>query len=80
MTTSPKEKAQALVDKFRNELSWIERDYKVDLWRDAKQCAALCIQEIIEVLDEISIGESGTTKIDYGQSFYEQVKIELNSL
>jgi hypothetical protein len=77
---TPSEKAKELVDKFRNELSWIEKDYPIDLWRDAKQCAALCIQEIIEVMDEISIGESGTTKVDYGQSFYEQVKTAINEL
>lgn len=36
--------------------------------------------KIISVLDEISLTESGTTEIDLGQSFYKEVKIEIDKL
>ena len=46
---TPKEKAKELVDRYRNELSWIESDHRVDLYRDAKQCAIICVGEILKV-------------------------------
>lgn len=50
-------KAKELVERFKKELSWLERDYKVDLWRDSMQCALICVDEILEtrlLLDEFS--------------------------
>jgi hypothetical protein len=41
--TPPEIKAKELIDKFRNELSWIEKDFPVDLYREAKQAAAICV-------------------------------------
>lgn len=39
-----KEIEKELTDKFRNELSWVEKDFPVDLWRDANQCAKIAIE------------------------------------
>jgi len=46
----------------------------------AKQCALICVNEIISELNNISIGESGTTDIDYGQSDWIEVKQEIEKL
>ncbi len=45
----------------------------------AKIYAEICVNEKINLLDEISLGESGTTKIDYGQSFQREVKTEIQN-
>ena len=44
---TPKEKAKELVDKFRNELNWVEKDHDVDLYRDTRQCALIAVDEIL---------------------------------
>jgi hypothetical protein len=44
--STPKEKANELVDKFRNEFKWVEKDHHVDLYRDARQCALIAVDEI----------------------------------
>lgn len=49
MTPEVKAKGDELIEKFRNELSWIEKDHNVDLWRDARQCAIIAVEEIISV-------------------------------
>ena len=43
-----KEKAKELVDKFRNEFNWVEKDHNVDLYRDAKQCALIAVELALE--------------------------------
>lgn len=48
--------------------------------QDCKEQCIICCDEIISVLDEVSIAESGRTKIDYGQNFWEQVKEKIKSL
>lgn len=86
MTTSPKEKAKELVDKFKQHSYYDGHDMTTRHQRErsnvesAVECALIAVDEIIGVLDEISIGESGTTKIDYGQSFYQSVKEAINQL
>jgi len=47
---------------------------------NSKQCALIAVDEIIKVLDGISLEESGTTKIDYGQSYWQEVKNEIEKL
>lgn len=72
------ETAKDLVRKFQNEVRpWV--DFETQLI-ECKQCALIAVDEIISVLDEISIQESGTTKIDFGQGFYEEVKNEIEKL
>ena len=83
---SPKEKAKELVEKFTEPTEeWVDDESTGKFgWSpnldNAKACALIAVDEIIGVLDEISIGESGTTKVDYGQSFYQSVKEEINKL
>jgi hypothetical protein len=45
-----KKKAKELVDKFRNEFTWVEKDHNVDLYRDTRQCALITVDEIIKVI------------------------------
>lgn len=45
---TPQEKAKELVDKFRNEFNWIEKDHDVDLYRDTRQCALIAVDEILK--------------------------------
>jgi hypothetical protein len=46
--TPPKDYAEELVRKFRKEFIWVESDYSVDLYRDARQVALLAVNEMIE--------------------------------
>jgi len=69
--TPQQDKAKELIDKFISIGC---------LFANAKKCAIIAVGEIIKVLDDISIGESGTTLIDYGQSFWEEVKKEITNL
>lgn len=43
------EKAKELVDKFRNEFNWVEKDHDVDLYRDTRQCALIAVDEILSI-------------------------------
>jgi len=68
----PQEKTEELVNRF---------DLPTGLMSsERKECALICADEIIKVLDEISLQESGTTKIDYGQSYWQEVKEEIEKL
>jgi hypothetical protein len=71
---TPKEKAKKLVDNMLNEQSYTE-----DLY-DAKQCALIAVDELIEAHIKISKEESGTTLIDYGQNYWQEVKQEIENL
>jgi len=74
-----KEKAKELVDNFE----LVERSEK---WEDsinlfeAKQCAFICVEELICAFEELSKEESGTTLIDFGQGYWKEVKEEINKL
>lgn len=57
---TPKEKAKELVDKF----SWI------DCSSDAKQCALICVDEILETYIDLD------PKLNY----WEEVKQEINKM
>ena len=70
-----KEKAKELVDKFRKEFDWVESDYAIDLYRDARQCALICVDEFI---DALSFNSSPTA--EGLTEFYEEVKQEINKL
>jgi hypothetical protein len=85
-----KEKAKQLVDKFRNEFNWVEKDFNVDLYRDTRQCALIAVDEIIELLNRISKpeyvyffpmpnieeGNEGYDEINY----WNEVKTEIEKL
>ena len=72
---TPKEKAEDLVDKFYqttpneawiNEPLGISEEYKA--WKQAKQCALIAVNEILEADD------------CYGRLYWEEVKQEIEKL
>lgn len=68
---TPKEKAEELVNKFRNEFNWIEKDHDVDLYRDTRQCALIAVDEILSNRERIK----GIDKL-----YWQQVKYEIEQL
>jgi hypothetical protein len=74
---TPKEIAIELIDKFKYAKKYAN---SANAMSDklAKQCAIIHCEGVIKVLDEISMKESGTTQIDYGQMEYEEVIQEIN--
>ncbi len=71
--TTIEAKAKELVDKFRNELSWIEKDHKVDLWREARQCAIICVDEIMLYYPVANDDENSQRFHEYWLSVKEQI-------
>ncbi len=71
----PKSKAIFLVNDFRYYYKdGVFSEISIEI---AKGFALISVDEIIKVLDQVSIEESGTTKIDYGQSYWKEVKNEI---
>jgi len=82
---TPETKAKEIFDKYRNELSWLEKDYPLDLYRDYKACAILHCQGIIDELPDTICGympEGGTAmELDnYRKYFWKDVLNEINNL
>lgn len=75
----PKEKAEELVYDFKNEFNWVEKDYNVDLYRDAKQCALKAVNEILEELSEVLMVTASSYVIKH-IVFWEEVKQEIEKL
>ena len=81
---TPADQAKKIIDKYRDELSWIEKDYPVDLYRESKQCAAIHVQGIIDELPDTICGympEGGTAmEIDnFRKYFWKEVLNEIQS-
>ena len=83
---TPKEKAIELVDKFYqttpneyfvNEPIGIKGRYKS--WEQAKQCALIAVDEILEALGYKSLSDSPYTTLEARQ-YYVQVKQEIENL
>jgi hypothetical protein len=86
---TPKEKAQELADKFYqttpneawiNEPLGISEEYKA--WKQAKQCALIAVNEIIEALLEYD-NRNNTYELqnmDRDFNYWEQVKQEIENL
>lgn len=73
----PKEKAFELVNKFSPLLPF----YSVmDSVNKSKQCALIAVNELIMAFTQLSKEEIGTTLIDYGQSYWKEVKQEIEKL
>ena len=70
---TPKEKAKELVDKFRNEFTWVEKDHNVDLYRDTKQCALIAVDEILKVASFYNDSQAEVT-------YWKEVKQEIEIL
>lgn len=69
-------KAKELVDKFRNEFKWVEKDYPIDLYRDTRQCALIAADEII-----IALKFTNDSKYYVEQNkYWESIKYEINKL
>jgi len=74
---TPKEKAEELFYKFKNKFNWIEKDYDVDLYRDAKQCALIAVDEILD----LNLGLSNCDDNNWAiEKFYTEVKQEIDKL
>ena len=69
---TPQEKAKELVDKFRNEFNWVEKDHDVDLYRDTKQCALIAVDEILKI--------TWVDKFLSVEDYWQQVKHEIEKL
>jgi len=70
-----KEKAIEIFTTINKKLADVDTYHSLDCY--VKDLAIYHCDEMILQLDKISLEESGTTKIDYGQSFYEEVKNEI---
>ena len=80
---NPKDKAKELANKFYSinkdgdqrlgTNPYISREY-------AKECALLCVDELIKAFKNFSISEHGGVHIDYGHGEWELVKQELKKL
>lgn len=78
---TPKEKAKELVDKFRNEFTLVKKDYNVDLYRDAKQCALIAVDEIIASNPCYEDADRGGNFMWNNNTYYfEEVKQEIENL
>jgi hypothetical protein len=85
----PEQKAKELIESFAEAVPsiviWNDRGSSNTMleerdWKIAKQCAIISVGQIMEVLNQISYMESGTTFIDYGQTYWESVKNEITKL
>jgi hypothetical protein len=67
---TPKEKAQELVDKYDNTLTYLESKSK------AKQCALIAVEEILNTLYSIPFGNALDNELEY----WNEVKQEIEKL
>jgi hypothetical protein len=74
---TPKEKAKELVEKFRNEFNWVEKDHNVDLYRDTRQCALIAVDELIEA---ISFNMYDEDSYNQEENYWQEVKQEIEKL
>ena len=87
---TPKEKAKELVDKFRKiyietdidfetdeQKKWYLKDYESKINNPSKQCALICVDEVIKSLNNIE-GQHST--IYEEEDFYKEVKQEIEKL
>lgn len=74
-----KQKAKALIDTFTFASIYFTNGME-GAKINAKSCAELAVDELIKAHEEISKQESGTTLIDFGQGFWQEVKKELIKL
>ena len=54
MIVRAKEKAEELKNQFRNVFSWIEKEYKVDLYRESNMCAIILANEVVNYTQDNS--------------------------
>ena len=71
---TPKEKAENLVDKFKNAPSNIEKTEWYISEKYAKQCALICVDEILNAPE---IGDGG---LDMYEPYWKEVKQEIEKI
>ena len=71
---TPKEKAKELVDKMRDEIPC-----HCDDWEQAKQCALIAVDEILDELLEIVTVTSSKYIIKH-TNYYQEIKQEIEKL
>jgi hypothetical protein len=71
---TPKEKAEELVNKYRNSIMSFLSDNMKD--QNAKQCALIAVNEMLEELDHLAFDDFdyGTSKMMYWQEVKEEIK------
>jgi len=74
---TPKEKAKELVEKFRKEYEWVEKDFTIDLYRDSKQCALICVDEVIKTYTNKN---ATYWLLEEEVDYWQQVKTEIEKL
>ena len=82
---SPKEKAKVLVDKFQDKIEIDFEQYsnyfiQIELSiKEAKDCAIIAVDEILEYTKEPVFPMGGATGYDY-DGYWEEVKVEIELL
>lgn len=80
----PKKNVRELIDKFipysycSDGNNSMNRQYQQE--DNAKECVLIMVDELIKQATKISIEESGTALIDYGQEYWQEVKQEIKKL
>ena len=73
---TPKEKARELYEKFKYEYNWVEKDYNIDLYRDAKQSSLIAVDEILEEISEVLMVTASSYVVEH-IVFWQEVKQEI---
>jgi hypothetical protein len=75
---NPKDKAKELVHIFYAVIPRLGSF--TNNWECAKQCALICVDELIKAFKQLSIEDSGSVFRDFGHTYWEQVKQEIEKL
>jgi hypothetical protein len=76
---TPEAKAKELIDKFSDHSDWNHYDNTGERIRHEKQCAIICVEQIIEVLGGTGVyGFSDPTVNIYYQEVLEHIKTHKN--
>ena len=72
----PKEKAKELVERFRWQITYGLDDHLNGLEEEARECALICVDEILKENERINKGGAFPTPLT---EFWEEVKQEINN-
>ena len=73
---NPREKAKQIIDKY---IPLVESFTEIGRLENAKKCALITVDEMIDYLNHIILQEYGHKKIDIGQSYWQEVKQEIQN-
>lgn len=81
---TPEEKAKELVEKFSKPIKCkvtLKVSLPISMHREQViECAIITVNELVEAFMELSRQESGTTHIDFGHGYWQQVKQHLTEM